>query len=113
VSPVKYELGFYMPADDILHSHRRENLKSLYRPDFTITFCLREIIIIIIIIIIINFKLRVGFHPVAVALPINTQIKHITYRIQITYTPNTQNIHIKYKYHTKYNTEMSVDVLCS
>jgi hypothetical protein len=28
VSPVKYELGFYIPADDILHSHRRENLKS-------------------------------------------------------------------------------------
>jgi hypothetical protein len=27
VSPVKYELGLYMPEDDILHSHRRENLK--------------------------------------------------------------------------------------
>jgi hypothetical protein len=28
VSPVKYELGFYIPEDDILHIHRRENLKS-------------------------------------------------------------------------------------
>jgi hypothetical protein len=28
VSPVKYELGFYIPEDDILHSHCRENLKS-------------------------------------------------------------------------------------
>jgi hypothetical protein len=28
VSPVKYELGFYIPEDDILHSHRRENHKS-------------------------------------------------------------------------------------
>jgi hypothetical protein len=28
VSPVKYELGFYIPEDDILLSHRRENLKS-------------------------------------------------------------------------------------
>jgi hypothetical protein len=27
VSPVKYELGFYTPEVDILHSHRRENLK--------------------------------------------------------------------------------------
>jgi hypothetical protein len=27
VSPVKYELGFYIPEDDILHSHRRKNLK--------------------------------------------------------------------------------------
>jgi hypothetical protein len=27
VSPVKYELGFYIPGD-ILRSHRRENLKS-------------------------------------------------------------------------------------
>jgi hypothetical protein len=27
VSPVKYELGFYIPEDDILHSHCRENLK--------------------------------------------------------------------------------------
>jgi hypothetical protein len=28
VSPVRYELGFYIPEDDILHSHRRENFKS-------------------------------------------------------------------------------------
>jgi hypothetical protein len=28
VSPVKYELGFYMPEDDTLLSHRRETLKS-------------------------------------------------------------------------------------
>jgi hypothetical protein len=28
VFPVKYELGFYIPEDGILHSHRRENLKS-------------------------------------------------------------------------------------
>jgi hypothetical protein len=28
VSPVKYDLGFYIPEDDILHSDRRENLKS-------------------------------------------------------------------------------------
>jgi hypothetical protein len=27
VSPVKYELGFYIPEDDILHSHCRENVK--------------------------------------------------------------------------------------
>jgi hypothetical protein len=26
VSPVKYELGIYIPEDDILHSHRRETL---------------------------------------------------------------------------------------
>jgi hypothetical protein len=28
VSPVRYELGIYIPEDSILHSHRRENLKS-------------------------------------------------------------------------------------
>jgi hypothetical protein len=28
VFPVKYELVFYIPQDDILHSHRRESLKS-------------------------------------------------------------------------------------
>jgi hypothetical protein len=28
VSPVKYELGFCIPEDDILHSYRRENLRS-------------------------------------------------------------------------------------
>jgi hypothetical protein len=28
VSPVKYELGFYIPENDILYSHRRENHKS-------------------------------------------------------------------------------------
>jgi hypothetical protein len=28
VSPVRYELSFYILEDDILHSDRRENLKS-------------------------------------------------------------------------------------
>jgi hypothetical protein len=28
VSPVKYELGFYIPEGDILHNHRRGNNKS-------------------------------------------------------------------------------------
>jgi hypothetical protein len=28
VSPVRYEQGFYIPEDDILHSHRREKVKS-------------------------------------------------------------------------------------
>jgi hypothetical protein len=28
VAPVKYELGFYIPEDDILHCHCSENLKS-------------------------------------------------------------------------------------
>jgi hypothetical protein len=33
MSPVKYELGFYISEDDILHSDHRENLKS-----YTIVF---------------------------------------------------------------------------
>jgi hypothetical protein len=28
MSPVKYELGFYIPEDGILHSHCSENLNS-------------------------------------------------------------------------------------
>jgi hypothetical protein len=28
VSPVRYELGSYIPEDGIPHSHRKENLKS-------------------------------------------------------------------------------------
>jgi hypothetical protein len=28
MSPVRYELGFFISEDDIPHSHRRENLKS-------------------------------------------------------------------------------------
>jgi hypothetical protein len=30
VSPVRYKLGCYIPVDDILHSHRSENLKVLH-----------------------------------------------------------------------------------
>jgi hypothetical protein len=30
VSPVRYGLGFYIPEEDSLHSHRSENLKSVY-----------------------------------------------------------------------------------
>jgi hypothetical protein len=39
VSPVRYELGFYIPEDGILHSHRRENLRS-YRL-YCILWCVR------------------------------------------------------------------------
>jgi hypothetical protein len=28
MSPVRYELGFYIPEDDMLHSHGREDFKS-------------------------------------------------------------------------------------
>jgi hypothetical protein len=28
VSPVRYELGFYIPEDDNLHGHGRKNLKA-------------------------------------------------------------------------------------
>jgi hypothetical protein len=28
VSPVRYELGFYIPEDGVLRSHRSENFKS-------------------------------------------------------------------------------------
>jgi hypothetical protein len=31
VSPVKYELGLYLPEDYILHSHRHEYFKSYDR----------------------------------------------------------------------------------
>jgi hypothetical protein len=30
VSPVKYKLGFYIPGDDIIHSHRRDKLNLTY-----------------------------------------------------------------------------------
>jgi hypothetical protein len=43
---VKYELGFYIPEDDILHSHCSENLKSYFVLSWTsdskrfyLTFC--------------------------------------------------------------------------
>jgi hypothetical protein len=32
VFPVRYELGFYVPEDDILHCHSRENLESYTIP---------------------------------------------------------------------------------
>jgi hypothetical protein len=35
VSAVKYELGFYIPEDGILHSHRHQNLRSyLLKPPY-------------------------------------------------------------------------------
>jgi hypothetical protein len=32
MSPVRYELVFYIPEDDILHSHRRGNLRPYIDP---------------------------------------------------------------------------------
>jgi hypothetical protein len=37
VSPVRYKLDFYIPEGDILHSHRREDLKS-YSPQCKANF---------------------------------------------------------------------------
>jgi hypothetical protein len=48
VSPVRYELGFYIPVDGILYSHRRENLKpysELSKLSFTASYwskCVRK-----------------------------------------------------------------------
>jgi hypothetical protein len=39
VSPVKYVLSFYIPEDDILHSHCRENLKSYIHPNYQLFNC--------------------------------------------------------------------------
>jgi hypothetical protein len=40
VFPVRYELGFCMPEDGILHSNRRGNLKSYYlRFQFAVMSC--------------------------------------------------------------------------
>jgi hypothetical protein len=35
VSPVRYELGFSIPEDGVLHSHRRENL-TFYKVNVTL-----------------------------------------------------------------------------
>jgi hypothetical protein len=35
VSPVRYELDFYIPEDDILHNHGRKNHKS-YKLDLVL-----------------------------------------------------------------------------
>jgi hypothetical protein len=37
VSPVKYELGLYIPEDDIRHSHGRDDLKP-YKGNFSSYF---------------------------------------------------------------------------
>jgi hypothetical protein len=37
VSPLKYELGFYILEDDILHSHRRKILTSYIKREFNRT----------------------------------------------------------------------------
>jgi hypothetical protein len=41
VSPVRYELGFSISEDDILHSHFRENLKC-FKVDRTFVVCIRS-----------------------------------------------------------------------
>jgi hypothetical protein len=42
MSPVKYELGFYISEDDILHSHRRGNLKSFILDVASVPLHVRE-----------------------------------------------------------------------
>jgi hypothetical protein len=39
VSPVKYELGLYIPEDDILRSHSHENLRCVMSSDLSVKIC--------------------------------------------------------------------------
>jgi hypothetical protein len=48
VSPVKYEMGFYIPEDDILHSHRRENLKSYTYVHNTLAYADRNVYVAVV-----------------------------------------------------------------
>jgi hypothetical protein len=43
VSPVRYKLGFYIPEDGILHSHRHENLKFYTVPCFVVSCILLQV----------------------------------------------------------------------
>jgi hypothetical protein len=47
VSPVKYEQGFYIPEDDILHSDRHGNFKS-YMETANLTKCLYELTVMFV-----------------------------------------------------------------
>jgi hypothetical protein len=47
VSPVKYELGFYIPEDGILHSHRRENLRSYTCTYVFVVHCMTSVNLVV------------------------------------------------------------------
>jgi hypothetical protein len=51
VSPVKYELGFYIPEDDILHGHCRQNLKSCI-----VYLAIHRILVVILMLTVIKHK---------------------------------------------------------
>jgi hypothetical protein len=67
VSPVKYEMGFYMPEDDILRSNRREKLKS-----YISTWCLFSLL-----------NMFMQFY----ALPLNSVLPPITRPVIIQNSP--------------------------
>jgi hypothetical protein len=52
VSPVKYELCSFIPEDEILHSHRRENLESYIQYNFEKRICLSSHVLLVTLIII-------------------------------------------------------------
>jgi hypothetical protein len=64
VSPVKYEMGLYIPEDDILHSHCRENLKSYIDADLISTLVYKFLYELYIKTFKITYEKRMG-HAVA------------------------------------------------
>jgi hypothetical protein len=42
VSPVKYEQGFYIPEENIVHRHRRGNFTSDQYPIYDVIRCKRQ-----------------------------------------------------------------------
>jgi hypothetical protein len=56
VSPVKYGLGFYIPQDDVLHSHCREKLKSyMGSPLFLLTPSCnwKELLLLVVVVVVV------------------------------------------------------------
>jgi hypothetical protein len=71
MSPVKYELGLYIPDDGILHSHRRENLKSYIVFFYSLANVERGSMMQINTQGIVLAKIRIGEYPKGKSRPYN------------------------------------------
>jgi hypothetical protein len=55
VFPVRQELGFYTPEYGILHSHRRENLKSYIQSFLVIRLqlCTSNVVVFVVVVVVV------------------------------------------------------------
>jgi hypothetical protein len=69
MSPVKYELGFYIPEDDILHSHRLENFRFYKIVSYKGGVVVMVVVVVVVVVVLLGCQIKAHVGAQKTVLP--------------------------------------------